>query len=311
MDVRICACTLITVTGLFAGIHDASAERLLTVRDQATGQSVTLTGADAGFVIDGSGDGVNIDVFAQSLKAAAPGFVSGATWFMRFEAPPGETLRPGRYVKAGCPFALRTGRAPSMQVTEDNPVCRPDVDSIWGSFEIRQIAYDTAGKVTSIELTFKQHVGSPDAPPLTGLLRLDAQPLSLALESDRRFAWGRISQRHFGDTSLFTLTGTTAGVDYTASVIKDHWAITIAPPEGQLLEAGKTYTTRNFATGPHAGLVVLRGLGFQGCSDATGSLRVRGLNTDASGNVVGLHADFEYRCAGSTAALHGTIHHQL
>ncbi len=310
MDVRIGACTLITAAGLLAGIHDASAERLLTIRDQSTGQSVTLTGDNAGFLIDGSGDGVNIDVFAQSAKLG-PAFVSGATWFMRFEAPPGETLQPGRYINAGCPFALRTGRVPSMQVTEDNPICRPDTDSIWGSFEIRQIAYDTAGKISSIELTFRQHSGSPDAPPLVGLLRLDADPLSFVVESDRRFALGQTSQKNFGDSSLFSLNGTTAGIDYTASVIKDHWAITIAPPEGQLLQAGKTYTTRNFATGPNAGLVVLRGLGFRGCSDATGTLRVRGLNTDSAGNVVGLHADFEYRCPGSNAALRGTIRHHL
>ena len=308
MDVRIGACTLFTVVGLMAGIDEASAERLLTVRDQATGQTVTLTGENAGFTIDGDSNAVNIDVNAQSLKLG-PAFVSGANWFMRFEAPPGGTLQPGRYANAGCPFQLRTGRVPSMQVTEDNPICRPDVDSIWGSFEIRQIAYDDAGKVASIELTFRQHAESPDAPPLTGLLRLDAEPLSLVLESDARFALGRVSQRHFGDTGLFSLTGTTTGLDYTASVIKDHWSISLAPPQGQVLEAGKTYTTRNFADGPHAGLLVLRGLGFQGCSESIGTLRIRGLNTDAAGNILGLHADFEYRCDGSRAALRGTIRH--
>ena len=37
--------------------------------------------------------------------------------------------------------------------------------------------------------------------------------------------------------------------------------------------------------------------------------RVRDLNTDPAGNVVGLHADFEYRCDGSRPALRGTIRH--
>src|SRR5688572_13192508 len=253
MDVRIGACTLFTAVGLMVGIDEASAERLLTVRDHATGQTVTLTGENAGFTIDGDSNAVNIDVNAQSLKLG-PAFVSGAHWFMRFEAPPGGTRQPGRYANAVCPFQLRTGRVPSMQVPADHPICRPDVDSIWGSFEIRQIAYDDAGKVASIELTFRQHAESPDAPPLTGLLRLDAEPLSLVLESDARFALGRVSQRHFGDTGLFSLSGTTAGLDYTASVIKDLWSISIVPPEGQVLQEGQSYTTRSFATGPHAGL---------------------------------------------------------
>ena len=87
---------------------------------------------------------------------------------MRFEALPGGTLQPDRYVNAGCPFQLpHAARALDAGDAKTTPICRPDVDSIWGSFEIRQIAFDDAGKAASIELTFRQHAESPDAPPLT------------------------------------------------------------------------------------------------------------------------------------------------
>ena len=45
----------------------------------------------------------------------------------------------------------RSGRAPGMQVTDNNPICRPgaDGDSIWGSFAIRQCACRSFQKITN------------------------------------------------------------------------------------------------------------------------------------------------------------------
>lgn len=295
---------LLGAIALAAAHGVASAERLLTVRDQATGQTKTLTAANASFSMSEVGDTLNIAIAAQSPSARAA-FI-GNSWFLKFAAPPGEKLRPGQYENAGCPGAFRTGRAPSLEVTENNPICRA-MDAVWGNFVIRQIAYDAAGKANAIELTFKQRAGSADAAPLTGLLRLDTAPLSLALDSDPGFAWGSIAQKNFGDSSLFSLTGTTAGLDYTASVIKDRWSFAIEPPTGLQLQEGRLYTTRNFADGPHAGLLILRGPQPQSCHDASGSLRIRKMDTDPTGNVLGLHAEFEYRCGGTAPALRGTI----
>ena len=135
--------------------------------------------------------------------------------------------------------------------------------------------------------------------------------MPLALHSVARFALGgRVSQRHFGDTSLFVADRhRRPRLEYAASVIKDHWSISLAPPERQALDAGKTYTTRNFATVPHAGLLVLRGLGFQGCSESAGTLRVRDLNTDAGrqrpGPACRLRIPMRRRTTGP-AALSGT-----
>ena len=85
----------------------------------------------------------------------------------------------------------------------------------------------------------------------------------------------------------------------------------IDPPNGQQLKVGRRYNTRNFAGNGQAGLVVLRGVRPQGCGDATGSVLIRKMDTTPSGEVTAIHADFEYRCPGSNAALRGTIRHLL
>lgn len=301
-----CAFTVALVAALACG--PATAERRLTVRDTATGQTETLTSANASFAISEFGNTLNIAVEAQSPGINAA--FAGGNWYLKFEAPPGEKLQPGQYLNAGCPGGLRTGRVPSLEVTDNNPICRVS-DAIWGSFVIRQIAYGDDGHVSAIELTFQQRAGSANAAPLVGLLRLDTEPLELELESDPGFFWPALAQKHNGDTGLFALNGTTAGIDYTASVVKDLWSVAIEPPAGMQLKVGRRYNTRNFAGNGHAGLVVLRGVRPQGCGDATGSVLIRKLETTPAGAVTAIHADFEYRCPGSNAALRGTIRHLL
>ena len=295
--------------GLLAAGTEAAAERILTVRDEATGQTETLTAANARFSMDEFNEILNIAVEAQSPDFSAA--FNGGFWFLKLAAPPGEKLLPGRYLQARCPGMFGTGRTPALEVTEDNPLCA-QADTVWGEFNIRQIDYDSTGAVRAVELTFVQRLGSATAPALTGELRLDTNPLSLTVNSPPAFAWGRIAQENHGDTSLFTLTGTTAGIDYTASVIKDLWSIAITPPTGMHLEAGRTYTTRNFADGRGAGLLILRGAEVrQHCPDATGLLQVRAIETAPGGEVTGLHADFHYKCALKGPPLRGTIRYHL
>ncbi|QDW66557.1 hypothetical protein [Luteimonas granuli] len=294
--------------GLVGASTEVAAERILIVHDEDTGVSRTYTPPIGVFTLSEVGEILRVTVgeqFGEVSASVLPGF-----WFMSFVAPPGERLSPGVYRNAGCLSPYRTGRAPSMEIA-DNPVCL-DGDTVWGEFAIRQLDYDAAGAVRGVELTFTQRVGSASAPALTGELRIDTNPLSLTVDSPAAFAWGRIAQENHGDTSLFTLTGTTAGIDYTASVIKDLWSIAITPPPGMLLEAGRTYTTRNFADGRSAGLLILRGADVsQSCADASGLLKVRAIETATSGEVTGLHADFHYKCTLNGPPLRGTIRYHL
>lgn len=286
--------------GLLATSAPAAAGQTLNIHDEATGVTWNLTADNARFSMTEAVGLLQVQVAADT----------GAFWWMKFGAPPGEKLLPGTYAHAGCPGGVRTGRAPALEVT-DNPICL-DHDIVWGQFVIRQIDYDRRGRVRSVELTFSQRQHSPTAPALVGELRMDTEPLSLTMNSPKSFAWGRIAQENHGDTSLFTLTGTTAGIDYTASVIKDFWSMAIQPPEGMRLEAGRSYSTRNFPNRRNAGLLILRGVDpGPGCPDATGLLHVRAMETGPGGEVLGLHADFHYKCALKSPPLRGTIRYHL
>lgn len=300
-SLNLAAKSLGAVAILFAGMSQATAQSVLSIHDETTGATRVFTPDTATFSISGDGKAINVDVNDP-----------GTGWFMRFEAPEGGTLAPGRYDDAGCRFPLRMGRAPGIEVTDNNPVCSfaLGADTVWGSFVIRQITYDGAGNVASLEALFTQRKGSATAPALGGLIRYDARPMSLSLKSDRGFGWGAIAQDNHGDTSLFTFEGTTAdGVDYGASVRKDTWRVLIDPPTGKLLRIGR-YRTRAAADSGHAGLLILRGLGLSpSCPTPTGVIDIQKLRVNSVGTILGLQASFEYRCGGSRAALRGTIRH--
>lgn len=284
---------------LVAGTGPVPAQSVLGIHDEASGTTRVFTPSDASF--SASGDRHAIDV-----EAVAP----GAGWYLRFEAPEGQELAPGRYDHAGCRHPLRMGRSPGMEITDNNPACSfgLGMDTLWGWFVIRQIAYDSAGKVASLEALFTQRKGSPTAPALGGLIRYEARPLSLALHSDPGFVLGAISQVNHGDTSIFTMEGTvTDGIDYTASVRKDTWRILIAPPTGRPLRVGR-YVTQAFAGTARAGLHVSRGIGPPTrCPDPSGRLDIQELRTTPAGTIEGLRATFEYRCGGTRPALRGSI----
>ena len=285
---------------LLAASGPASAQSILSIHDEATGATRVFTPGDSRFSLSGDGRGLNV---------AAEG--PGGGWYLRFEAPEGQFLAPGRYDQAGCRFPLRMGRAPGLEVTDNNPACSYGLgaDTLWGSFAIRQIAYDTAGKVTSLEALFTQRKGAPTAPALAGLVRYEARPLSLTLKSGAGFALGAIAQENHGDSGIFALEGTVSdGIHYSASVRKDTWRILIDPPTGRQLQVGR-YTTRAFAGASHAGLLIVRGVGQPWrCADAEeGVLDIQAIRVNPAGTILGLRASFEYRCGGTRPALRGRI----
>ena len=277
----------------------AAAQSILSVHDEATGTTRVLTPVDTRFFISGDGKAINV---------AAEG--AGASWYLRFEAPDGQSLAPGPYADAGCRAPLRLGRAPGLEVTDNNPACSSGlgVDSLHGSFVIRQIEYNSSGQVVSLEALFTQRKGSATAPALGGFVRYQAKPLSLALKSDRGFEWGQIDQRSHGDTTLFTLDGTaTDGIAYTASGQKETWQVMISPRTGRQLQTGR-FKTRGVADTAHTGLMIRRGQGQPvPCVNPSGVLDIRAVRYNSVGVVLNLQADFEYRCGGTKPALRGTI----
>lgn len=283
----------------------AVGQSVLSLSDEASGTTRVFTESDSTFEIWGDG--------------AAVGLLAGRTadaWYLLFEAPEGQRLAPGSYGGVGCRAPLRHGRSPGMEITNNNPVCSPEWgNTLWGSFVIRQIEYAANGQVSTLEAKFTQRNGSPTAPALGGLIRYNTRPLSLGLKSDPGFFDGPIVQASHGDTSLFSLEGNLVeGIDYTASVSRDLWQITIQPPIGQPL-AVRRYPARATAQPGRAGLTISRGpytseqsdRWAMSCRDARGSLTIEKLRTNAEGAIVGLRARFEYRCGGAAPALRGTI----
>lgn len=285
---------------LLAAAGQAAAQSVLSLHDEATGTTQVFTPGDTRFFVSGDGSAINV-------AAEHP----GGGWYLHFEAPDGQTLAPGRYADAGCRSPLRMGRAPGLEVTDNNPACSSGlgVDSVYGSFVIRQIHYNAAGNVVSLEALFTQRKGSATAPALGGFVRYEAAPLSFTVKSDPGFAWGAIDQISYGDTTLFTLDGTaTEGMYYIASGQKETWKLLITPRTGQQLQA-RRYKTRGAADTAHAGLFIWRGLGARpmDCADPSGVLDIHTIRYSIFGVVLNLQADFVYRCGGTRPALRGTI----
>lgn len=295
------AARLLCVAALMlAAAGQAAAQSVLSLHDEAAGTTQVFTPGDTRFFVSGDGSAINV-------AAEHP----GGGWYLRFEAPDGQTLAPGRYADAGCRSPLRMGRAPGLEVTDNNPACNfsQGVDSLYGSFVIRQINFNDAGNVVSLEALFTQRKGSATAPALGGFVRYEAKAMSFAVKSDPGFAWGAIDQISYGDTNLFTLDGTaTEGMDYTASGQKETWRLLITPRTGQQLQA-RRYKTRGAADTSHAGLIIRRGLGGQpmACANPSGVLDIRTIRYSVFGVVLNLQADFVYRCGGTKPALRGTI----
>lgn len=290
-----------------AATTSAHAQSAFTVRDEASGQTQTMTSADAEFFLNTAGDRVIFG--ARDTSGRAPPSFGSHQWTVTLVAPPGEKLRPGLYPDVGCPGAT-FGRAAGLEVTENNPKCFGE-DNIWGWLQIRQIEYDADGRVTRLEASYSQRVGAANAPAWSGLLRYEAAPHSFRLDAPRNSAWGALRGNHHGDTSLFALSGSASGAYFEASVLKDYWNVVLFPPSGQTLRKGR-FVTRSEATAQHAGFNAIRGLESpKYCPDGTGIVDVLDAAFDSDGAITGLHARFEYRCAPRSAAMRGEVRYGL
>jgi hypothetical protein len=224
----------------------------------------------------------------------------GESWFVDLAAPRGETLHPGRYYDVER-AVFRTGRAPGLDVSGHGRGC----NEVWGSFSIRQISTDSAGRVTMLEATFVQNCESPLAPALKGTVKFHARPLAYAFKSDPGdFIGAGVSKSYYGDTSTFSLAGGKTTLRYNVSGQRDDWEADIKAPTGKILRPGSYNTTRFGGTGA-AGLDV-SGDG-RGCNTSTGTLTINRITFDAAGKVTTRNASFVQHCEGAAPALRGTI----
>jgi hypothetical protein len=242
---------------------------------------------------------------------------STATWAIDLSAPSGEQLHPGNYHDAER-GPVQTGRAPGLSVSVASRGC----NQVYGQFAIDQIAVDASGNIATLEATFTQECESAGAPPLSGIVKWNAAPLSYSFSSDPGDYIGQgLSKSYFGATTLFGLTGTTSGVTYTVSGLRDQWTVRMAPPIGGTLKRG-SYKTVNSdddhqnvktdnhhksvnAENNHARLRV-SGDG-RACETVAGDFTVDLIQTDGAGTVTALTASFNQHCEGTAAALHGMI----
>lgn len=274
------------------------------------GGSRVWTPSNTRFDLSGDRTEVYFSAALNTMTAAVSPY-----WYIHLKARPGETLQPGQYLRAGC-SRIQHGRAPGIHITENNPVCSGDKDNVSGWFVIRQIAFDEAGQVTSIEASFRQDAG-PNSPvgPLSGVLRYNSQPLWLSLQPTDDFLWADLSARSsYGDSAMFSLSGNVdSSVYYVASVLRDRWVVTLSPPTGKRLSVG-TYAIQQAPTSTLAGLYINRvsaGSAAPRCSSPSGQLQVIEIAHDADGTIKRLRAKFTYRCLNTPGELKGEIRYLL
>jgi hypothetical protein len=109
-----------------------------------------------------------------SLRGTAGGIevyvVTGSQWWgLRVAAPRGSQLRTGRYEGTGNGPAGHTSY-PVLHFRGSDGDCLYPV----GTFTISSMQADYTGNLTSLDVRFIQHCDSPDAPALTGRLRVNA-----------------------------------------------------------------------------------------------------------------------------------------
>jgi hypothetical protein len=251
--------------------------------------TVTLTPANSTFSVTGDRENFNLVVAGD-----------GDFYSVEIAAPRGEELRRGSFAAAER-VAFRTGRAPGVDVSGNGRGC----NETWGSFIIRQVEFNELGIVSKFDATITQKCDSSAAPALTVTVLYNAEPWQFTLTSTAGDYVGQgVKRTYLGNTSDFVLNGTTQYLTYGVSGLRDDWLAVITPPNGQQLAVG-TYPTQRFAGPDHAGLDFF-GNG-RGCNQSTGTLNIKGIETDAEGDVTALYALITQYCDGSTVPLKGTI----
>lgn len=257
------------------------------------GQTRSYTAASAQIAVSGTGQDLSMSVRAGNDD-----------WRIQLAAPRGQTFQAGRYYFAER-ASFRSGRSPGIDIGGNGRGC----NETWGSVYIRQIEYAAGGAIAALDATALQRCGNETAPLLSAQLRYNAQPLSLALDSDVGDYVGRgIRKEYAGDTSTFAVSGSDSYLIYSASGQRDSWMAILRPPSGQTLQPG-TYPITRFGDGGTFGFDF--GGNGRGCNRVSGTVQIKAVDVDAATRMVtGLSADFEQHCEAGSTALRGSIRYK-
>jgi Putative Ig domain len=127
--------------------------------DEWIGQGLTYSLSASDGLFYGSGMPASVSIAFQTLYS--PNQTSSQWWTLKFAAPPGTNLAVGTYLNVGA-VPLYPNNA-GMTVSGNGH----GMSTVKGSFEIREISFDSGGKLQSFRASFIQYAdGSPKA--LTG-----------------------------------------------------------------------------------------------------------------------------------------------
>lgn len=296
---------MIALIALTLSSAPAWGDSLFSFRDQ-NGRKTTQTAANSVFRISEDSEGVSIEIDENAGTAR--------DWTAVFRPPVGQTLAIGRYYGIECEKSP-SGRAPGMEVRNLNSKscgALASGDPVSGWFGVRQIVRDAQGTLTGIEIVFSQDVQTGlSRASMDGVIRHGVQPLAFTV-GDKLGNAGYLDKDYQGDTSLFGMSGTNEGLEFTVSGRRDDATVKIQPPAGQRLNVG-TYW---LGSGQNSHKVELirsnNNDADRSCLSAFGTLQIKALKTDAAGNVTGLSANFEQACRGlTTFKVRGSIRYRF
>jgi hypothetical protein len=303
----------LSVAILIASIDQASAENSLQYTSEpgdvvGGGMSGRYTDANANFVFTHYPGEKERIVLQVNPKDGSSG------WDITMAAPPGERLTPGRYPDVmGYPHEGRVGTL-VVDRRPPSPCFGGETYVITGSFSIRQIMRDADGKIVSLEADFFQRCDVSSDHLLSGVLRYNAMPLSLAIAGELRKSSSddsiKVNDRFYNDLSVFNLfegtsPNTPNGVSIYVSGKKQGWQLGIFPTNK--LEVGNYKNI--FGVGVQTGYFEL-----YECWSANGppesTLSVKKVQRDTAGKLIGLYATFEIpQCTPGGGPVTGTIHY--
>jgi hypothetical protein len=275
-----------------------AAASYLTVNSPAgetvgNGQVLTWTSPDAGFTVVGTHEMVNVQVYKD-----------GEFFNLEFYAPRGKTLEPGSFFNAE-PAGRHTGKAPGINVQSTHGTCA----DVWGSYTIRQIAWDENDQISKLEMTYAQRCESATAPQLFGTINFNAPPLWFTYSgaAGEPLMNGK-SQTLYQSTSDLHLAGTQNAITYGASGLRDEWYMAISPRFDSVLAVGN-YPVSRVHSATRLGVYLTKN-GVE-CETISGSINIRALTFDEIGQADGLNAALNLYCNGSVVPFKGTIRHKL